>query len=486
MPRCASASDLQPRPPAVLRRIALCLLAASLLWGCAESRPEYVLGKRLPTIQDDPNEVPDPPLRSVPSREAAVQPLPLAPLADAPASVAAAPAPLPSAAPTEFWSKLRSGFAVPALPLESVAEFHRAYGSRPDFLARATQRGAPYLPHIADQLVQRNMPADLALLPVIESAFEPRALSPAAAAGVWQFIPETGRRYGLQRNWLRDDRRDAFAATNAALDYLGDLYRMFGNWHLALAGYNCGEGCVARALSQARAAGAGLDFTSISRWLPAETRAYVPRFIAVRDIVYNAPAFGLVLPAVDSAPRVVRVSLDRDADLASIARASGMSMPELLNLNAGALRQVVTQGQAIWLPQSHAARLAGGLQVKEDGSLAIMRLKPVQARANERLSAFAGRHNTTAEQVRDINGIASSLHVIQSGTLFVPLQTGEQAEPIQVSAWPALRMQGEEALVARAPSASDRDKALLAAHPHWVESGWTPGRLRVLGAKPKR
>ncbi|WP_423310264.1 transglycosylase SLT domain-containing protein [Variovorax sp. VNK109] len=477
-----------------LSRTLLGFFAASLLWGCAPSRPEYVLGARLPTIHDDPNEVPALPTRTVPSQ--AVAPAPLPPLAEATATAntadaralaPSAPSSVAAVAPAEFWTRLRSGFAVPPLPVETVAEFHRAYGTRPDFLARATQRGAPYLPHIAQQLVQRNMPADLALLPVIESAFEPRALSPAAAAGVWQFIPETGRRYGLQRNWLRDDRRDVFAATNAALDYLGDLYRMFGNWHLALAGYNCGEGCVARALSQARAAGAGQDFTSISRWLPAETRAYVPRFIAVRDVVYNAPAFGLTLPAVDSSPRVVRISIDRDADLASIARASGMPLPELLNLNAGALRQVVTQGQSIWMPEHRAARLASGLQVKDDGSLAIMQLKPSQARANERLAAFAARHNTTAEQLRDINGIAPSLHVIQSGTLFVPLQSGEQAVPIQVSAWPALRMQGEEAVAARSSShAADRDRALLAAHPHWVESGWTPGRLRTLGGKPKR
>lgn len=468
---------------------ALGLAGCLLLTACETTQPGYVLGARLPAIVDDPveaaatHETATPQVRQ---REGAGATAALAMQENSTTAAASSASRIRPPMPADFWARLRMGFAVPALPPASVADFHRAYASRPDFMARTAQRGASYLPYISQQLAQRGMPMDLALLPVIESAFDTRALSPAAAAGIWQFIPETGRRYGLQRNWLRDDRRDAFAATEAALDYLSDLHRQFGDWHLALAGYNCGEGCVARALAQARAAGAGRDFATVSRWLPAETRAYVPRFVAVRDIIANPAAFGVTLPAVGNGPRVIRLSIDRDADLASLARASGAPLNELLDLNAGALRQVVPAGQTIWMLEHRASQLAGGIKADEAGKLPIMRLKPSQARPGEKLAAFALRHETTVAELREINGIPASLSTIQSGTLFVPLKPGEAAASLRDAAWPALRMQGEDELVARGSTMAKRDQALLAEHPHWVESGWTPGRLKLLGKQPRK
>src|SRR6185295_2332022 len=149
------------------------------------------------------------------------------------------------------------------------------YATRPDYVQRMTERGSRYLFHIVEELERRNMPTELALLPFIESAFNPQAMSTAKASGMWQFIPSTGRHFSLKQNVFRDDRRDVLASTRAALDYLGRLHEQFGDWHLALAAYNWGEGNVQRAIAYNQRKGRPIDYASLR--MPGETQNYVPK-----------------------------------------------------------------------------------------------------------------------------------------------------------------------------------------------------------------
>ncbi len=197
--------------------------------------------------------------------------LPAAPVRDLPVVL---PGRDLTTAPSSLWTRIRNGFAMPDLATPAVRLEEDFYANRPDHLRRVAERSRRYLFHVVEAVERRGMPSELALLPIIESAFNPVAVSPARAAGMWQFIPSTGQTFGLRQNWWLDGRRDILLSTEAALDYLQKLYDMFGSWELALAAYNCGEGCVQRAIARNGMRGERLDFSSLQ--LPAETRAYVP------------------------------------------------------------------------------------------------------------------------------------------------------------------------------------------------------------------
>ena len=191
--------------------------------------------------------------------------------------------------PKELWERIRRGFAMPDLQSDLVTDREQWYASRPDYIQRMTERSSKYLFHIVEELERRQMPTELALLPFIESAFNPQAVSSAKAAGMWQFMPATGKYFNLKQNAFRDDRRDVLASTRAALDYLQKLYGMFGDWHLALAAYNWGEGSVGRAIARNQKAGLGTGYMDLN--MPAETRLYVPKLQAVKNIVANPQGF---------------------------------------------------------------------------------------------------------------------------------------------------------------------------------------------------
>lgn len=231
----------------------------------------------------------------------------------------------------DLWARIRQGFAMPALDSPLVQEHERWYASRPDYVQRMTSRSARYLYHIVGEVERRRMPMELALLPFIESAFNPTAMSSARASGMWQFIPSTGRDYDLKQNLFRDDRRDVLASTRAALDYLGRLHRMFGDWQLALAAYNWGEGNVRRAIARNERAGLPTDYASLS--MPAETRHYVPKLMAVRQIVAAPQDFGLTLPEIQNHPYFVSVPIQRDIDVDLAARLAGLGVDEFRQLN---------------------------------------------------------------------------------------------------------------------------------------------------------
>src|SRR4051812_10446267 len=196
--------------------------------------------------------------------------------------------------PTDLWDRIRRGFAMPDLDTDLVRDREQWYATRPDYMQRMTERSSKYLFHIVEELERRNMPTELALLPYIESAFNPQAVSTAKAAGMWQFMPATGSDFALKQNIFRDDRRDVLASTRAALDYLQRLYGMFGDWHLALAAYNWGEGSVGRAVARNQRAGLPAGYPDLN--MPGETRMYVPKLQAVKNIVANPDNFRTDLP----------------------------------------------------------------------------------------------------------------------------------------------------------------------------------------------
>jgi membrane-bound lytic murein transglycosylase D len=207
---------------------------------------------------------------------------------------------VPPQASGDLWDRIRAGFRMNDLSDQYVASQEQFYGSKPEYITRMTARSSKYLYYIVEELERRQMPTELALLPFIESAFNPQAVSSAKAAGMWQFIPSTGKFFDLKQNAFRDDRRDVLQSTRAALDYLQKLHGMFGDWHLALAAYNWGEGSVGRAIKKNQASGLGTSYSDLN--MPNETRQYVPKLQAMKNIVADPMRFNRLPTTLISKP----------------------------------------------------------------------------------------------------------------------------------------------------------------------------------------
>ncbi len=256
----------------------------------------------------------------------------------------------------DLWLRVRSGFGLPDLDNDFVHKWEQWYARDPAYVQRMTERGGRYLFHVMEEIERRNMPAELALLPFIESAFNPQAMSHARASGMWQFMPATGKDFELRQNLFRDDRRDVLASTRAALDYLQRLHGIFNDWQLALAAYNWGQGNVTKALERNRKAGLPLDYENLR--MPNETREYVPKLQAVKNIVLKPQNFGLSLPAFDNHPFFLSVAIERDIDVALAARLSGLSAEEFQQLNPQMNQPVILAAGTpqVLLPYDNANR----------------------------------------------------------------------------------------------------------------------------------
>lgn len=232
----------------------------------------------------------------------------------------------------DLFERIRKGYSITDVDHVSVDAELRWFVRHPDYLDRTFKRGERYLHYIVGEIEARGMPMELALLPVVESAFNPIAYSRARASGLWQFIPDTGRRYGLKQNWYYDGRRDVVASTGAALDYLQFLVDMFdGDWLLAVAAYNCGEARVAREVKKNRAAGKPTDYFSLK--LPRETRAYVPKLLAMRRIVGDPTSHGLAFAPIPNQPYFTKVDVGGQMDLHVAAELADLPKEEMLALN---------------------------------------------------------------------------------------------------------------------------------------------------------
>jgi membrane-bound lytic murein transglycosylase D len=328
--------------------------------------------------------------------------------------------------PDDLWQRIRNGFTMPDLESPLVVERQAWYADRPQQISIMVERSRRYLFHIVEELEKRGMPTELALLPMVESAFNPMAYSSAKASGLWQFIPSTGRQYNLEQNWWYDARRDIVASTNAALDYLQYLHAMWGDWHLALASYNWGEGAVGRAIDRNRARGLPTDYLSLD--MPGETRYYVPKLQALKNLVRNPQAAGVDLAPIPNAPYFVTVTLNRDIDLRVAARLADMPVDELVKLNPGHNRPVVATAVApqLVLPSDRAEVFARNL---ERNDKPLSNWQTYTFRTGDKLERIAEQYGTSVARLRAVNGLHPKSKLAPGAALLVPVK-GYDAAPL--------------------------------------------------------
>lgn len=406
------------KPPTPSRPGRLRLLArASLLLGsgwlaaCASVPPPQVdVARQLSTDTIRPSSTGDGAI----TQSDAVRVLDTASLADDDASVVVS---------DDLWGRIRAGFALPELDSPLVAEKERYYLSRPDYLQRMFARGSRYLHHIVEEIEKRGMPTELALLPFVESAMNPTALSSAKAAGLWQFIPSTGRHYDLKQNWWVDKRRDVVESTRAALDYLQRIHALNDNdWFLALASYNWGEGSVRRAVKANQLAGRPTNYSSLR--MPAETRHYVPKLLAIKHIIQNADRLGLQLPELPDQPYFVTVEKTRPIDLKLAARFAGMTEAEFLALNPAHNRPVIsaTRSNTLKIPVDRIDRFKAAMAEHAAQKRPFVSWQPHTMQPGEQLASLAALGGMTTAELLRVNGISSSARLLPGTRLLVPTQ----------------------------------------------------------------
>jgi membrane-bound lytic murein transglycosylase D len=322
--------------------------------------------------------------------------------------------------PADLWIRIRRGFAMPDLQVDLVQDREQWYANRPDYIERMTARSSKYLYHIVEEIERRGMPTELALLPFIESAFNPQAVSSARASGMWQFMPRTGKDFDLKQNAFRDDRRDVLASTRAALDYLQRLYGMFGDWHLALAAYNWGEGNVGKAINRNQRAGQPVAYTDLR--MPAETRMYVPKLQAMKNLVANPQDKGVQLPSIPNHPYFQTVPLPRDMDVALVARLAEVPLEDFKALNPSAHRPVLLAGGTphILLPWDSAEIFQRNKDAYE-GRLASWTVWV--APKNMKVPEAAKKVGMSEDELRSVNKIPPRMLIKAGSALLVPRST---------------------------------------------------------------
>ena len=391
----------------MMRRLhAVALLAALALGGCATTDGDY---SSLPPsarhgAYDRPGEPagqPPPPVEAVPD--------------------------LPPGAYADLLDRVRVGFAIDDVQSYAVDREVETYRSRPDFLDRTFKRGSRYLYYIVTELERRNMPLELALLPVVESAFNPVAYSRSRASGLWQFIPSTGKHYGLKQNWWVDERRDVLMSTNAALDYLQRLHDYFdGDWYLAIAAYNGGEGTVKAAIQRNAGAGRPTDFWSLD--LRPETRDYVPKLLAIRRIVGDPSAYGLEFAPIANVPYFGIVDPGRQVNLEQAATLAGISRDDMFALNPAFNRMTTPPDgpHRLLLPVGNVEQFQLAMASEEGvARVAANAVEPPpvrthRVRAGDTLSGIARRYGVRVTDLSAANGMRSSSTIHPGETLKIP------------------------------------------------------------------
>jgi membrane-bound lytic murein transglycosylase D len=309
----------------------------------------------------------------------------------------------------DLWQRIRKGFLLDPLDSPLVADNEAWYASRPDYIKRFVDRGSLYLHHIVEEVEKRGMPTEIALLPVVESAFNPHAYSRSKASGLWQFIPSTGKNFGLSQDWWKDNRRDIVAGTHAALDYLQRLYDMFGSWELALAAYNCGEGCVGRAIAANQRKGLPTDYLSLK--LPPETQNYVPKLMAVKNIVLSPAAYGIDLESIPDQPYFTTVEAPEKIDVKLAAKLAGMDVDDFVALNPSYNKPVaVVHSGTLVLPLDKAESFRENL---ENWDQPLVTWNTIQGKKGESVAAIAKRYGLTGASLKQVN----NLHVNKKGRL---------------------------------------------------------------------
>ena len=420
------------------------LVAAGLVQACA-STPPLLPPQEVEAAVEAPPAPPQPP-------PAAVTPPPKAPRVPKTAAPAPPPAPAPApivaleaakmppfdglrveiieplrgirsidgtADPDDVWLRIRKGFAMPDLDNALVRRKTREYASQPDYLQRIFDRSRRYLFHIVEEIEKRGLPTELALLPMVESAFNPLAYSRAHASGLWQFIPGTGRRFDLEQNWWYDGRRDIVDSTGAALDYLTKLHEMHKDWHLALASYNWGENAVARAVAKNRRARKKTDYASLR--MPRETQQYVPKLQALKNIISSPEKYGINLDPIPNEPYFTVLVEPPDLDVALAARLAEMPVEEFVALNPGFSRPFIrsSEGGRIILPSDKVAVFHDNLAKRDPDSLVSWEV--YEPERGETLVKIADKFGLSVPELKRVNGIPSQSSRVPA-TLVVPIE----------------------------------------------------------------
>ena len=325
----------------------------------------------------------------------------------------------------DIWVRMRSGFVFPIVDPDAVRTYIDEYTKHPHLLEQLLQRGEPYLFHILNRLEHEGLPTELALLPVVESAFDPFATSPTGAAGIWQFMPATAADVGLKQDWWYDGRRDIIASTRGALDYLANLNKRFDDdWFLTLAAYNAGSARVRRAIRRNRDAGKPVDFWHLS--LPAETRSYVPKLIALRTIIENPHNYNISLPDLSDTRYFSSVEIQGQIELKVAAQMAGVSLVELQRLNPGYDRSITPPDKAhtLLVPTlvAHVFRERIARLPQDQRTQSIRH----RIRSGDNLSTIAQQYRTTVPELRKVNRLKGS-KIIAGNLLIVPVSEREDA-----------------------------------------------------------
>lgn len=323
-----------------------------------------------------------------------------------------------TAEPDDLIERLRNGFSMPNINSDLVLYHQQWYLNRPDYLRRMVERSSRYLHHIVAELNTRGMPTELALLPMVESAYNPMAYSRSHASGLWQFILSTGKQYKLEQNWWKDGRRDIVASTSAALDYLQYIYEMHGDWHLALASYNWGEGAVGRAIEKNRAKGLPTDYLSLT--MPAETKNYVPKLQALKNIFSNPKLLSDIgLRVVPNRPYFSTIVQNSNIDVKVAAKLAEMPVEDFVALNPAHNRPVIKSDTPLVIPADKVDTFMNNLETHQGNDKPLSSWQSYTLRPGDKLEKVAPRFGMTVANLKAVNGINGRIKVAPGLTLLV-------------------------------------------------------------------
>lgn len=322
-----------------------------------------------------------------------------------------------------IWDRLISGYKLTTTPskkgLKRLKRHENWYAKHPEYFNRMILRSERYLYHVLNEVEKRNMPTEIALLPMIESAYNPLAKSKAKAVGIWQFISSTGRIYGLEQDWWRDDRRSVINATDSALDYLEKLHEQFGTWEHALAAYNCGEGCVNRQIKKNKRYKRGTDYYSLN--VPMETRNYVPKLLAIKNIIQNPKKYGLNRQEIYDQPYFSEVTVPDQIDIEVATRFANIPLEEFQLLNAEHNRPIIKSNhggeQNILLPNYAVERFNVELYRKSEPLSNWTVYKPIKG---ERLKLIAKKFKVDARFLARVNQVSINKRFSSKHILIIP------------------------------------------------------------------
>ena len=341
----------------------------------------------------------------------------------------------------DLWERIRLGFDIPDPDLDIIDKHVRQLKANPTYVNRLLDRSSSYLFYIIEEVESRDMPSELALLPFVESAFNPKAVSPVKAAGMWQFMPATGKYFNLEQNIFRDERGDIVKSTRAALDYLQKLYDMFGDWQLALAAYNWGEGSVGRAIAKNKAANLETDYFSLS--MPNETKNYVPKLLAYKRIIDEPAKYGFKLPKVPNHPYFVSLPITQDIDVDKVIELSEITREQFMALNPSFHGPVIMKAfnQEVLLPYGKAELFKNNLKKH---SSALTTWTVVKVDKTDTVDNVAERLKTDPDLIRETNKIPKGMKIRNGSTIFVPKNESHQDNvPIELAQNPVLSLEKE-------------------------------------------